>query len=101
MPGTATSCGGRACLLGRAGRAVGGGKGQSAVDGRNPAPPNWNDDSLVNTNKQWFPMVLKWCRISSIHSMAQSMVPRAVCFGVRPSEVVCTKVMGCVAQEPT
>ena len=39
------------------------------VDGRNPAPPKkpWNDDSLVNTNQQWFPMVSKWCRISSIH----------------------------------
>ena len=32
------------------------------VDGRNPAPPKkpWNDDSLVNTNQQWFPMVSKW-----------------------------------------
>ena len=41
------------------------------VDGRNPAPPKnpWNDGSTVNTNKQWFPMVSKWCRILSIHSM--------------------------------
>ena len=40
------------------------------VDGRNPAPPEkpWNDDSPVNTNKQWLPMVSKWCRILSIHS---------------------------------
>ena len=29
----------------------------------------FTDDSPVNTNKQWFPMVSKWCRISSIHSM--------------------------------
>ena len=38
---------------------------------RNPAPRKkpWNDDSPVNTNKQWFPMVSKWCRISSIHSV--------------------------------
>ena len=41
------------------------------VDGRNPAPPQrpWKDDCPVNTNKQWFPIVLKWCKISSIHSM--------------------------------
>ena len=40
------------------------------MEGRNPAPPKkpWNDDSPVNTNNQWFPMVSKWCRISSIHS---------------------------------
>ena len=44
--------------------------GLHTVDGRNPAPPKkpWNDDSPVNTNTQWFPMVSKWCRISSIHS---------------------------------
>ena len=43
----------------------------STVDGRNPAPPKkpWNDDSPVNTNKQWFPMVSKWCRVFSIHSI--------------------------------
>ena len=36
----------------------------NTVDGRNPAPPKrlWRDDSPVNTNKQWFPMVSKWCR---------------------------------------
>ena len=40
------------------------------MDGRNPAPPKrpWRDDSPVNTNKQWFPMVSKWGRILSIHS---------------------------------
>ena len=29
------------------------------MDGRNPALPGkpWNDDSSVNANKQWFPMV--------------------------------------------
>ena len=34
------------------------------VDGRNPAPPQraWKDDSPVNTNKEWLPMVSKWCR---------------------------------------
>ena len=34
------------------------------MNGRNPAPPKkpWNDDSPVNTNKQWFRMVSKWCR---------------------------------------
>ena len=34
------------------------------------APPKkpWNDMiHPVNTNKRWFPMVSKWCRISSIH----------------------------------
>ena len=43
----------------------------NTVDGQNPAPPKkpWNDDSSVNTHKQWFLMVSKWCRISSIHSM--------------------------------
>ena len=36
------------------------------------APPKkpWNDDSRVNTNAQWFSMVAKWCRISSIHSIS-------------------------------
>ena len=28
----------------------------------------WDDDSLVNTNKQWSPMVLIWRRTLSIHS---------------------------------
>ena len=39
---------------------------------RNPnvAPPkkSWNDDSPAHTNKQWLPMLAKWCRISSINS---------------------------------
>ena len=30
---------------------------------RNP----WNVHSAANTNKQWFPIVSKWCRISPIH----------------------------------
>ena len=32
---------------------------KATVDGRNPAPPKkpWNDESNVNTNKQWFPMI--------------------------------------------
>ena len=31
--------------------------------GRNPAPPKnpWNDDSPVNPNKQWLPIISKWC----------------------------------------
>ena len=43
------------------------------VDGPKPAPPKkpWNGYSFVNTNKQWFPMVLTWCRILSIHSMSK------------------------------
>ena len=43
----------------------------TTVDGRNPAPLKkpQNDESPVNTNEQWFPMVSKWCRISSIHSI--------------------------------
>ena len=42
------------------------------LDGRNPAPPKkpWNDDSPVSTNKQLFPILSEWCRISSIHSRA-------------------------------
>ena len=41
----------------------------ATVDGRNPAPPKkpWNDDSLVNDNQQWFPMVLKWCEMDFVH----------------------------------
>ena len=44
------------------------------VDGQNPAPPekSGNPDSLVNTNKQWFPLVAKSCRISSIYSMTKT-----------------------------
>ena len=43
------------------------------------APPKkpWHEESPVNTNKQWFPAVSKWCRSLSIHSMApdKEMVP--------------------------
>ena len=45
----------------------------NTVDGgRNAAPPKRprNDDSPANTNNRWFPIVLKWCRIWSIHSIA-------------------------------
>ena len=37
------------------------------VDGRTPAPPkqSWNDDSLVNTNNQWLPMVSKCCEMEA------------------------------------
>ena len=45
------------------------------VDGRNPFRTTvqnpWNDDSHTNTNKQWFSLVSKWCRISS------TVVPRS------------------------
>ena len=39
------------------------------VDGQNSAAPKkpCNDDSPVHTNKQWFPMFFRWCRIPSIH----------------------------------
>ena len=44
----------------------------ATVDGQNPATPEkpWNDDSPLNTSKQWLPMVSKWCRISSIHGIS-------------------------------
>ena len=44
------------------------------VDERNPAPPMKarNDDSPANINKQWFPIVSKWCRISSMNSIYHS-----------------------------
>ena len=55
------------------------------VDGRNLAPPNkpWNDDSPVNTNNKSFPMVSKWCRILSIHSMGVVSFARA-CLTMKP-----------------
>ena len=39
------------------------------MDGQDPAPPKkpWNDDSAVNTNTCWFPMVLKWCEMDFGH----------------------------------
>ena len=45
--------------------------GGHTVGGRNSATPKTpcKDDSRVNTNKQRFPMVSKWCRNSSIHSV--------------------------------
>ena len=53
---------------------------EHTVDGRNPAPPKkpWNDDSLVNANKQWFPMASKWCRILSTHSIIFCVPPLLV-----------------------
>ena len=42
------------------------------VDGRNPTPKKpRNDDSPVNANKQWLPMVSKWCEMdfATIHSL--------------------------------
>ena len=53
-----------------------GARGHHSVDGPNSAPPKpknpWNDDSPVNTNEQRLPMVSKWCRISSTHSMSRA-----------------------------
>ena len=48
------------------------------MDEIHSAPPKkpWNDDSPVNTNRQWFPMVSNWCRISSTHSMWQCILAR-------------------------
>ena len=39
------------------------------VDGRNPAPPQrpWKDDSPVNTNKEWLPMISKKCEMDFVH----------------------------------
>ena len=56
------------------------------VDGQNPAPPKkpWNNDSPVNTNKQRFPMVSKWCRISSNHSMKVLLIPNVANLSVYP-----------------
>ena len=45
----------------------------STVDGQKPAKP-WNDDSPANTNNQWFAIVSKWRRISSIHSICQTLL---------------------------
>ena len=46
------------------------------VDGRNPAPKKpWNDDYPVTTHKQWFPWLLRWCRIWSMHSMITHFRP--------------------------
>ena len=58
------------------------------MDVRNPAPPTkpWNDVSLVNINKQWFPMVSKWCRILSTHSRVQvtGVSPRCLPLVAKP-----------------
>ena len=61
----------------------------NTVDGRNPAPPKkpWNDDSPVNTNNQWFPMVAKWSRISSTHSSG-SFIPLP-CSEICPCVLLC------------
>ena len=51
----------------------------------------WNDDSPVNINKEWFPMVSKWCRISCIHSMgplSATAAPTQEPVSRRPSLVV-------------
>ena len=58
------------------------------VDGQNPAPLQkpWNDDYLVNTSKLWFPMVSKWCRISSIHSSELNSLKPAQDGGLQEAE---------------
>ena len=45
-----------------------------------PPEKPWNDDSTVNTNQQWFPVVSKWCRMSSIHSMSAHTSSQLRCF---------------------
>ena len=44
------------------------------MDAIHVAPPKkpWNDDSPVNTSKQWCDMASEWCRIVSIHSITSS-----------------------------
>ena len=50
--------------------------GDDTVDGRNPAPPEKprNHDSLVNTNRQWFPIVSKWCEMDFVHPQSPLLV---------------------------
>ena len=60
---------------------------EPTVDGRNPAPPKkpWNDDSHVNDDKQWFPMVSSWCRSLPTHRMWACLPignPQMGCFSV-------------------
>ena len=38
-----------------------------------PPQNTWNDASPVDTNKPWFTMVSKWCRISSTHSSCHAL----------------------------
>ena len=47
----------------------------TTVDGRNPfriLKKPWNDHSPVNTNNNGLPSCLRWCRISSIHSITHN-----------------------------
>ena len=48
-----------------------------AVDGRNPAPPKkpWGDASPVNTNKEWFAMISKWCEMDFVHPQYRGWLP--------------------------
>ena len=51
----------------------------------------WDDDSLVNTNKQWFPVVLTWCRILFIHRMAGELLPVSFRHWDEPGELYSTE----------
>ena len=50
------------------------------------APPKrpWNDNSPVHTNKQWFPIVSRWCEMDFVHPQldrpeAQKRIRKAMC----------------------
>ena len=52
----------------------------------------------INTNEQWFPMVLKWCRISSIHTKSpmqneSKFIPKLSKGGLPPSPLFGGKVL--------
>ena len=53
-----------------------------------PPPPRpkknlWNDDIPVNTKKEWFLMVSKWCRILSIHSTSHAWPDLFIALGMK------------------
>ena len=37
------------------------------MDGRAPPKKPWNDNSPLHTNKQWFPMLFRWCEMDFVH----------------------------------
>ena len=47
------------------------------MDEQNPALPKnpWNDDSPVNTKKQWSPMVSKWCEVDFVRPQLEGGEP--------------------------
>ena len=40
---------------------------EKPTENRTYSKKPWNDDSPVNTNEQWFPMVSKWCEMDFVH----------------------------------